>query len=189
MDCAEFLESYSDYLDQRFEVYPQSEYCHHLGGCRPCGEYDRVVRRGLALFRQLEPPDTTPDFVSSLRSSVSQDRFQHADVPSMWVSSLATLSAAVLIAVAVAPLLSGRAGSVQLPPVVIEAPQDAGASLWGPTPRLAPRSNLLLAPSLSVDPLRVLPSGRPSLFRAPLRATDRDRPSSEPSESEDSSAE
>ena len=189
MDCAEFLESYSDYLDQRFELYPNSEYRHHLRDCRSCGEYDRVMRRGLNLFRQLEPPRTTPDFTRDLRSTVSHDNLQPAAGPPGWVSSLATLSAAALIALAVAPLLTGRSGSVQLPPVVIEAPQGAGASLWGPTPRLAPRSNLLLAPSLTVDPLPTLPSDRPSLFRAPLRATDLDRVSDEPSDSEDSSAE
>ena len=191
MDCEKFLESYSDYLDRRLEVYPLPEYVRHLRSCRSCEEYDRVMRQGLHLCRQLRPPDTTPDFASDLRSSIHdlQDRLEQREGPSARATAVATLTAAAVLAAAAIPALRGDGGSVQLPPVVVEAPGDVGAPLWGPAPSLAPASNLLLVPNLSAERFPALLSERPSLFRAPLRASSRARPPAESPEGEDRSAE
>ena len=62
MECEEFITDYSDFLDHQFEEHSLSSYCEHLLHCSDCAEYDRVMRRGLKLVRQLELPGTCPDF-------------------------------------------------------------------------------------------------------------------------------
>lgn len=62
MTCEEFLARHSDFLDEELGAEGAVEMRLHLAGCERCARYDRVLRRGLALVRDLEPvlPSSDP---------------------------------------------------------------------------------------------------------------------------------
>lgn len=171
MDCEAFLEDYSDFLDRRFESHPLSEYTEHILGCESCAEYDRVVRRGLQLVRQLDPPDPNPSFKPRLRRSLLElGRGGLGPRDYVVGTALTAVTAAGLLALAVAPTLRAR-DAVELPPVVVEVPAEASRpSLWGPVPRFTQPPALLWAPEFNSDPIFAPPSDRLQIFRAPLRS-------------------
>lgn len=172
MDCEAFLEDYSDFLDRRFEAHPLIAYTEHILSCESCAEYDRVVRRGLRLVRQLGPPDTNPSFKPRLRRSLyelSRDGLGPRDYIVGTVLTAAT--AFGLLALAVTPTLRARS-AVELPPVIVEVPAETPPpSLWGPVPRFTRPPAMMLAPEFNDDPIFAPPSDRVQLFRAPLRST------------------
>lgn len=174
MQCEEFLEGYSDFLDGTLEEHSFTDYRYHLERCPSCSEYDRVMRRGLRLVRALDPPEAQADFLPRL-----QRRFFDLQARAVGVGgrprnlALASLlAAASLFAMVSLPLLRPQVRALELPPVVIEAAEDAEvvASLWGPPPTFAPTASFLTAPDLSSDPFFASPPRPYSLFRRPLRA-------------------
>ncbi len=173
MECEEFLEDYSDFLDGTLEDHPLTDYRHHLEECGRCSDYDRVMRRGLHLVRALDPPEAAADFIPKLqrRYFVQPVRVAVSGARN-WNVTVAGLVAAGLLALVSLPLLRPGARALQLPPVVVERPEGAGesASLWGPPPTFAPTASFLTVPDLSSDPFLASPSRPYSLFRAPLRA-------------------
>lgn len=173
MDCAQFIETYSDYLDRRLEACSLFEYREHLRRCRSCATYDRVVRRGLNLIQELEPPEPQRDVSTRVRSGVFdfQEEFQQGASSWSRAATLALTAATVLFVATSLPIVSGGADPVQLPPVVVEEPSSPAfpLSLWGRPPDLQPTISLFVAPSLSSGSALARPSERFSLFRAPLR--------------------
>jgi hypothetical protein len=172
MECEEFLADYSDFLDRQFEEHSIVSYCSHLLRCSDCAEYDRVMRRGLELVRELELPETRPGFVPRVSERVlaagpgrGTDRGRAVMVAG--VGALALLAVGSL-----AMLDSG--GPAELPPVVVEpAVADEVPSLWGPAPKFTPAVSLLRVPELTDDRLLRPPPQRFSQFRAPLKASRR----------------
>ena len=51
MQCDDFLEGYSDFVDGRFEPPEHAPFERHLERCDACARYDRVVQRGLFICR------------------------------------------------------------------------------------------------------------------------------------------
>ncbi len=172
MECEEFLEDYSDFLDGTLEDHPITDYHNHLEECRRCADYDRVMRRGLHLVRALDPPEAAADFLPRLqrRSFSLPSRAVEAGLRRRDVAA-AGLVAAGLLALISLPLLRPGPRALQLPPVVVERPEGAGeaSSLWGPPPTFAPTASFLTVPDLSSDPFFASPPRRYSPFRAPLR--------------------
>lgn len=173
MECEEFLEDYSDFLDGTLEDHPITDYRNHLEKCRSCADYDRVMRRGLHLVRTLDPPDAAADFLPRLhrRSFALQSRAVEVGVRRSNLA-VAGLAAAALLAVISLPLLRPGARALRLPPVVIEGPEvtNEATSLWGPPPTFAPTASFLTVPDLSNDPFFSSPPRPYSLFRTPMRA-------------------
>jgi hypothetical protein len=173
MDCEEFLDDYSDFLDWQLEEHTISDYRGHIELCPDCSEYDRVMRQGLYLVRDLDPPETDTDIVPALEHRVFtlQDRLRQRASDYRRAAALAGLAAAGLLAVAVLPAVRPGGSGVELPPVVVEATADPGArtSVWGPAPRFGGSASLLRVPSLSSEPVLATASERISRFRAPLR--------------------
>lgn len=66
MDCTEFLHRYSDYDDSLLPPGELSEVRAHLAACAACARYDRVLRKGRMLARQLPAPEPSPDFEGRL---------------------------------------------------------------------------------------------------------------------------
>ncbi len=174
MDCEEFLEDYSDFLDGDLEEHPACDYRDHLQKCPNCAEYDRVMRRGLHLVRALDPPESNPDFFPRLQHRFF-DRHARGAARREHGRALAVAGLAVVgLLLITQPVMQLGRGTLQLPPVVVEAP-DADPdlpALWGPPPKFAPAASFLRAPDLSGDAIFANPRRPYSLFRTPLRVSE-----------------
>lgn len=67
MDCREFLHRYSEYDDSLVTADEATRFRDHLAECRSCARYDRVLRKGRMLARQLPGPEPSPGFIPRLR--------------------------------------------------------------------------------------------------------------------------
>lgn len=171
MDCEEFLAGYSDFLDKKFERHPLAEYCEHLLRCTSCGEYDRVVRRGLQLVRQLEPPEPREDFVPRVHHRLlSRARAIAPRDGRGWLGTAVAAAAVGLILVTTISEVQEKSENVELPPVVVQprSQEPEMLSLFGPAPRFRPEANLLPVSDLAEESLFAFPSEPLSLFRTPL---------------------
>ncbi|MDP9348293.1 MAG: zf-HC2 domain-containing protein, partial [Gemmatimonadota bacterium] len=72
MDCEQFLDGYSDFRDGLLPFEDAVEFEIHLDACESCGRYDRVLRRGADLCRDLPEVEASEDFRARL-----QDRLHH----------------------------------------------------------------------------------------------------------------
>ncbi|HSG82094.1 MAG TPA: hypothetical protein VLC48_07585 [Gemmatimonadota bacterium] len=171
MDCQDFLEEYSDYLDWRLEEHALIEYRQHLSSCPQCAEYDRVVRSGLQLVRSLQRPATNSEILPRVQQRVHE---LQSDVGGRWSDFGTALAAAGVTAVVVLSVMSLpmlRQDVVELPPVVVEhATEEPLPSVFGPAPRFVTSASLLRVPYLSSEGLLATPRERIPMFRAPLRA-------------------
>jgi hypothetical protein len=70
MDCQDFLNRYSDYDDSLLSRSELAVFRAHLGSCPSCARYDRVLRKGRMLARQLPPVRPTDDFLPRLHQRV-----------------------------------------------------------------------------------------------------------------------
>jgi anti-sigma factor RsiW len=66
MNCKDFLNSYSDYDDSLLEPFEMEQFRAHMAGCDSCARYDRVLRKGRMLARQLPPVTPGEDFLPRL---------------------------------------------------------------------------------------------------------------------------
>jgi len=174
MDCDEFIQTFSDFLDAEFEKHPLQEYSQHLENCAACGEYDRVMRRGLRLVRELDAPEPVPDLMPRLqRCFLSRRDRSEAIVEYAKVASIAGLTIAGVMFVASLPVLRPSGGAFELPPVVVEVerPADGSHSLWGPPPTFQVSASFMTVPSMPEGPLLRRPSERFSLFRQTTHVT------------------
>ncbi len=174
MECEEFLQSFSDYLDAEFEKHSHQEYSQHIESCAECGEYDRVMRRGLRLVRELDAPEPVPGFMPRLQRNVLLHRDRSEMIAEYAkAAGIAGLTITGVMLLASMPILRPGGGTLELPPVVVEVEKsvDLSHSLWGPPPNFAVSASFMTAPSLSEAPLLRRPQERFSLFREPVRAT------------------
>ncbi|MCZ0933747.1 MAG: zf-HC2 domain-containing protein [Gemmatimonadetes bacterium] len=133
MVCKEFFERHSEYLDGTLAADERRRFDAHLEGCRSCRRYQRVMTRGLAVWRALPRVSTSPDFLPRL-----QHRLYHVD-ESPRRSWRGQVGRAAAIALASAGLftLGVSNGSqpllveVQLPPVMADVPAETVAESQG----------------------------------------------------------
>lgn len=144
MDCQEFLEGYSSYLDGVASLSEQARFEEHLDRCEACARYDRVVQRGLKVFRNLPRVHTSSDFLPRLRH-----RLYHVDdaIPERsrttgGSAALVAVAAVGILALAWMPFATRVPVEVELPAVSVEAPPpepaEALPSLFDRGPFLAP---------------------------------------------------
>jgi len=174
MDCEAFLREYSDYFDWRLEGRPLSEFREHLSNCGQCAEYDRVMRSGLHLVKDIEPPQAAADCASRVQRRIIefQSRLGRRTSEIRLTLAVAGLTAIGILIISSLPVL--RSGDpLELPPVVVEIRPDADAipSVFGPAPRFAPAPSLLRVPDFSSEGLLATSADRLPLFRAPLRTS------------------
>lgn len=184
MDCGEFLKGYSEYLDARVEGHVLLDYRVHLGDCPRCTEYDRVMRRGLKLVKELDPPDSSRNLLPAVRRVVLARPARPRSGAARELgkaAAIAGLAAASLLAMASARLLQQGGATLELAPVVVDSPAEVEGlpSLFGPPPTFAPAASFLRAPDPSSQQLLLAPTQRISLFRDRPSHTDRPLPASE----------
>lgn len=129
MDCSDFLERYSDYDDSMMPSAEAERFREHMAVCPVCTRYDRVLRKGRMLARQLPTVEPSGDFVPRLHMRLWQER----DRPSeRWGRSRPVLAALpvltlLLVAAAAAVLLGdGMSGTL----TQSTEPPAAAGSTW-----------------------------------------------------------
>jgi anti-sigma factor RsiW len=66
MDCTEFLERYSEYDDSLIPPAQSERFRAHMSECPACTRYDRVLRKGRMLARQVPVVEPSDAFVPRL---------------------------------------------------------------------------------------------------------------------------
>src|SRR5688500_16100953 len=104
LNCRDFMEYHAEYIDGIVPAGRARQFDAHATSCRSCGQYDRVIRRGLLLARNLPEIQPSGHFHENL-----QHRLMGLDAegPQPIKASNATVVviAAVLVLVAVTPLM------------------------------------------------------------------------------------
>jgi hypothetical protein len=135
MNCRDFLDRYSDYDDSLLDPAERELFAGHLRECPRCERYDRVLRKGRMLARQLPPSQPTPDFVPRLHQRLHQLRHErrrrsYAAIPGGAAGALAAVT--VLLTVSWVVLLMERspAGGVAVESAPREESEVERASRW-----------------------------------------------------------
>jgi predicted anti-sigma-YlaC factor YlaD len=98
MTCNDFIQRYSDYDDSLLSARELAVFRAHLTVCCRCARYDRVLRKGRMLARQLPPVEPGEDFVPRLHMRLQQlriDRRRRAATPVL--GGAATALAAITV--------------------------------------------------------------------------------------------
>lgn len=126
VDCARFLDEYSEFRDGSLAPEESREFEAHLSGCASCARYDRVVSRGAGIFRSLPELQPSEDFAARLQHRIFhvEDEMRAPGRSFSGVPTPAVLSiAAVLAMAAFLPVLRPVADELHsLPAVVARAP-------------------------------------------------------------------
>lgn len=177
MTCADFIEAFSDYVDETGSVELRAEALRHRDACASCRRYEEVYRSGVRLLhRELDEVVVSDDFHPRL-----QHRLFHVDDERALRRSRAGVSPASLVlgtAAALAILLTGPSflqpdPEVELSPIVVSVPSSHPQGLRMPLASFLPASLLPTTLELRGDDLWRQPS---ALFYeyAPVRARYRD---------------
>jgi anti-sigma factor RsiW len=119
--CGWFRERHGDYLDGLLPASERAQMQGHLEECVACARYDRVLRRGLQLARQVPELRPADDFELRLQHRIFHEQDGNALGQQRPLASVAAL-AGVIALIAWSPfiVLHRRAG---------EGPSDAGARM------------------------------------------------------------
>ena len=134
MECDEFLEGYSSYRDGRLEDEGRRRFERHLEGCSSCARYDRVIRRGTEIFRNLPRARPSTDFLPRLRHRLYhlQDGIPLEAARGGGAAAVA-VAAVGLLALSWLPFAATMPVEVELPAVAVEAPAERTADVPGPS--------------------------------------------------------
>ncbi|HKK07646.1 MAG TPA: anti-sigma factor [Gemmatimonadota bacterium] len=170
MDCTDFLEGYSDYLDGLLSSSESERFEAHRRECPRCARYDRVVQRGLKICRSLPDVDPSPDFLPRLRHRIYhlEDGIPFGQMRHGGSAALVAVAAVGLLAFAWLPFATSVPVEVELPAVAARTPEP----LVSPAARVG-SSSLFAAARPSLDGSTSLFFGRgPYLTPAGLRFSD-----------------
>jgi hypothetical protein len=174
MDCNEFLARYSEYDDSRIAPTEAARFRAHMQECPSCARYDRVLRKGRMVARQMGV-DSSEDFLLRLdqRLWVEAHRARASGLrrPAQIAAALAAVT--VLMATSAGVGILGvrpaesdpiTGGVEEVVPVVLVpegAPVRVRAVLLPPIdhpePRAWPAKRVDPAPSTAYSPLVVGP--------------------------------
>lgn len=144
MQCDEFLQGYSEYIDGRIGASRRERFASHAEACDACARYDQVIRRGLEILRESPGVSSSADFLPRLKHRLYhlEDRIPMASARHGGSAALVAVAAVGLLALSWLPFATQVPVEVELPAVSVEAPAattPAGApSLFEPGPFVAP---------------------------------------------------
>jgi anti-sigma factor RsiW len=152
--CDEILALHGDYLDGQLVAHEAARVQWHLSTCSSCARYDRIVRRGLQLVREIPQASVSHDFEERLQHRIYHVRDGAAIAEPRAVSGAAALAVASVIALlAWSPLLFPPSGETTVAAVAQPAqspqprtgsaprpiaPAPGFADLWFPAAQLSP---------------------------------------------------
>jgi hypothetical protein len=67
MDCATFIECYSEYRDGILSGPDEGRLREHADFCSRCARYDRVISGGVGILQKLSAPEISDDFLPRLQ--------------------------------------------------------------------------------------------------------------------------
>lgn len=148
VDCARFLDEYSEFRDGFLSPEESREFEAHLAACASCTRYDRVVDRGARVFRDLPELVPSEDFAARLQHRIFhlEDEMRTPDRRFSGVPTPAVLSIAAVLATAAflpvlrpvtdglysLPAVSARAPGSDLPPLFVAGPLLAHTAVLHP---------------------------------------------------------
>ncbi len=172
MTCSEFMEDYSDFVDEVLPSDHHDEFDAHRASCDSCGRYDEVYRRGMMLLQAFSSVDLDEEFQPRLETRIRQLQNEAAVARTMGSggSTATVLSiAAVLLVIAWSPLLLFRPYDVELAPILVSSPGPRPLGIRLPAVSIRPASMSPAALDLNVDlweqPNALLLQYSPSLQR------------------------
>ena len=139
MDCREFLQRYSEYDDSLIPPAEADRFRAHMAVCASCTRYDRVLRKGRMVARQLTDPEPSDDFLPRLQLRLRRERraVERRRPLARGAAVAAGLAAAtVLMAAAMAVPLMGPGASTGGPARAAGA-YEAPGSVASPAYRMA----------------------------------------------------
>ena len=121
VDCARFLDNYSEFRDGLLPSDQENHFEDHLQACDSCAQYDRVVRDGVKVFRSLPQLTPAPDFQLRLMGRLYAR--EGARARGSGASVGVTLAICIVLGIgAWVPTLRSTDDVIQLPPIVAHAP-------------------------------------------------------------------
>jgi anti-sigma factor RsiW len=148
MNCSDFIERFSEYVDDRVSEPLRSEVEAHLAECGSCRRYLSVFERGCALLRSFPAVEVTQDFHPRLQHRIFHIEDAGALVGREGSAATAAITvgmALLLVLAAWAPVLV-RSPDVELSPIVVTQPESRGLGL-----QIAPADELLGSPEALSD--------------------------------------
>ena len=130
MDCSEFLDRYSEYDDSLVSGDERRRFESHLAACDACARYDRVLRKGRMLARQLPRAESSSDFMPDLQTRLWASRAHPLGLTSgPIVSGALTLATLLMVASAATALLDdGRLPVEPVPMARMAAGEPSSAA-------------------------------------------------------------
>jgi Putative zinc-finger len=128
ISCQTFLERYSAYLDHDVSWAEREEIEAHADECESCAHYDRVVRRGTDVLRDLPELEVSDDFGDRLQWRLYQADYEaKRERIARPAQAMGTVALAGMIALAAwVPLMRPRPPVGSLPAVAAAAPARPG---------------------------------------------------------------
>ena len=172
MDCKQFRENHSLYLDLRCSALEESEMREHLSVCSDCSRHDTRIRRSLLLVRNLPPVEVSPDFRARLDARLAMVRPFSGIAPRSsrpLIPMFLAAAASIVFLAYMARSLNRAANSepVTLPPVVASLPES------DPSPVTSPALVLSVPTGMSVWPAIMVASQAPAHFVTAEMASER----------------
>lgn len=103
--CAEFLAGHSEYLDGLLSPFAAARLSAHAAVCDSCARYDRIVRKGIDLVRDLPDAEPSADFEMRLQHRIFHMEDARALQPRPAGAATALGIAAVMALLAWSPML------------------------------------------------------------------------------------
>lgn len=142
MNCTDFLERHTEWLDGELDSPASRELMAHASACESCARYDRVVRRGTQLVRELLPAaEVSAEFESRVRHRLYHERDAMARrrtaIPTVFAAAaslvLVTAGAgAFAIAVTRTPVVEGGVVFAEAPPAITQLAKHARVTETAP---------------------------------------------------------
>ncbi len=148
--CERFLAGYSAFRDDALPWEERVEFEVHLDECASCARYDRVLRRGTEVYRDLPELEVSDDFSARLQHRIFTEDLETARARGGRSDGAALAALGVAAAIAAAawvPLVRQHtAAALHLPAVAVTSPRtDLLAAFEIPAHREAGRVTSQLA--------------------------------------------
>jgi len=122
MDCADFLDRYSDFRDRLLDPAENAAFEGHVATCASCSRYDRVVASGIETLLRLPEVAPSDDFADRLGHRLSAVDVMEASTGSGAPVALVIAVAATIGAAAWLPAMHRDPQPMRLPPTFAHAP-------------------------------------------------------------------